>query len=298
MVSVRRFVSVTSLVAFVALGTSAVAFASPSPDGGSAADAGGHHGHRGGHRGRGDLLRASLHLDSISTAQRQQIEALVQQEKAAHANVAAARSQLLDAVAGRVAAGSVDDVALAPNVQAVEGAIQADEPGDRAALEQLHAILTPAQRVELVTRLESHGRRAQSGGGEGSERAREHGRADAGARASGEMRGHGGMWGRALNLSDAQKQQIAVNLRSIGQGADANKTAWKEQRSARQHLLEAFKADRFVMNEVAPPRDPQQVEQGVERIVRLAKASAPVLTPEQRATAAAKLHEMAARSGK
>ena len=287
MVTFRRFASVASLVAVtasLALGTGAVAFA--SPDAGQTAEAGAHsHGHRG---HRGDLLRASLHLDSLSSAQRQQIEALVQQEKAAHANVAAARSQLLDAVAGRVAAGDVDDVALAPNVQAVEGAIQADEPGDRAALEKLHAILTPAQRVELVTKLESHGR-----GGHKAD-AGEHGREGAGHEARG-GRG-GGMWGRALGLTDAQKAQIAVNLKSIGPAPD--KAVWKEARDARVHLLEAFKADRFVMNEVAPPRDPRVIEQGVDRIVRIAKASAPVLTQEQRATAAAKLHEMATRAKK
>ena len=56
----------------------------------------------------------------------------------------------------------MDDVALAPSVQAVEGAIQADEPGERAALEKLHAILTPAQRVELVTKIASRGAEAKA----------------------------------------------------------------------------------------------------------------------------------------
>jgi Spy/CpxP family protein refolding chaperone len=288
MVTIRRFASVASIIGFIALGTSAVAFA--APDAAATAEAAGqHHGHHGRH-GRGDLLRASLRLDSLSAAQRQQIEGLVQQEKAAHANVTTARSQLLEAVAGRVAAGNVDDVALAPSVQAVEGAIQADEPGDRAALEKLHGILTPAQRVELVNKLESH----EHGRREGE--AHEHGRGDAGPQAGGEGRGGRGMWGRALNLTDAQKQQIEVNLKSIGPAPD--KANWKEAREAHKRVLEAFKGDRFVMNEVAPPRDPRQIEQGVERVVRLAKASTPVLTPEQRATAAAKLREMAARSEK
>jgi Spy/CpxP family protein refolding chaperone len=282
MFSTRRFASVASVFTFVSvlgLGSSAVAFAAPAPDAAAAAEAGPpHHGHR----GHGDLLRASLHLDSLTTAQRQQIEALVQGEKAAHANVEVARSQLLQAVATQVAAGNVNDVALTPNVQAVEGAIQADEPGDRAALEKLHAILTPAQRVELVTKIE----------------AREHRGARRPADAGGAPRGEGGpgMWGHALNLTDAQKQQIGVNLRSIGPAPD--KTVWKEAREARQRVLEAFKGDRFVMREVAAPRDPRVIEQGVERIVRVAKASAPVLTAEQRATAAAKLQQMATRARK
>jgi Spy/CpxP family protein refolding chaperone len=278
MLSLRRFASVASIASFLALGSlaqSGIALASPAPP--PSADAGpvgGHHGHH----GRGDLLRASLHLDSLTTAQRQQIEALAQQERATHANVAAARSQLLQALATRVAAGSVDDAALAPSVQAVEGAIQADEPGDRAALEKLHAILTPAQRVELVTRIESHPHRAM-------ERAPDAGRPEGGF-----------LLGRALDLTPAQRDQIKANLGSSGPALD--KSVWKEARESRQHVLEAFKGDRFVMNEVAPQKDPRVIEQGIEHIVRIAKASAPVLTAEQRATAAAKLQKMATRAAK
>jgi Spy/CpxP family protein refolding chaperone len=289
MVSIRRFASVASLFAFLAVGTglSTSAFAAPSA-GPETGEVGAHHRHFGRH-GHGDLLRASLHLDSLSATQRQQVEALVQQEKAAHANVGVARSQLLQAVANRVAAGNVDEAALAPSVQAVEGAIQADEPGDRAAIEKLHAILTPAQRVELVTKIESHaGREHGNRGGPGAVAGAS---ADGGPRPA--MEHGGGMWGRALNLSDAQKQQIGANLRSSS-GAGPDKAVWKEARETRMHVLEAFKADRFVMSEVAPPRDPRLAQGEVDRIVRMAKASAPVLTPEQRATAAAKLRQMAA----
>ncbi len=193
----------------------------------------------------------------------------------------------MTAVADKVAAGNVDDIALAPNVRAVEGAIAADEPGDRAALEKLHAILTPAQRAELVARIESRESLRPANGRRGGRR-----------RGSGAAAGHVGgmMWGRALNLTDAQRQQIQVNLKSNGPAVD--KSEWKEARETRQHVLEAFKGDRFVMSEVAPPRDPRLIEENAERMVRLAKASAPVLTPEQRATAAAKLRQMAARGEK
>jgi Spy/CpxP family protein refolding chaperone len=281
MLNIRRFASVASVASFLALGSlaqSGIALASPEPaPSADASPGGGHHAHH----GRGDLLRASLHLDSLTTAQRQQIEALAQQEHATHANVAAARSQLLQALATRVAAGSVDDAALAPSVQAVEGAIQADEPGDRAALEKLHAILTPAQRVELVSRIESRTHRAM-------ERV-----ADAGGTEG--MRG-GFLWGHALDLTPAQRDQIKANLASSAPAVD--KSVWKEAREGRQHVLEAFKGDRFVMNEVAPQKDPRVIEQGIEHIVRIAKASAPVLTSAQRATAAAKLQKMATRATK
>ena len=69
----------------------------------------------------------------------------------------------------------------------------------------------------------------------------------------------------------------------------------EEAHESREQVIQAFKGDRFVMNEIAPTKDPRLVDEGVVHMVRLAKASAPVLTAEQRATAAAKLQEMAAR---
>jgi Spy/CpxP family protein refolding chaperone len=270
----QRIASVASLFTFLAAGTAAVAHAD------TAATEPAAHGHH--HRGHGDLLRASLRLDSLTAAQRQQIEGLVAQEKATHANVRAARSQLFQALASGVAAGNVDDIALSPQVRAVETAMAADEPTDRATLEKLHAVLTPAQRTELVTRVEAH---MQRGG------ALQH--ADAGA--TGRREGMG-PWAHALNLTDAQRQQIGANLRSIGPAVDP--TVRKDARESRLHVVEAFKGDRFVMSEVAPLPDPRLLEQEALRPVRLAKAGAPVLTPEQRATAAGKLRDVATREAK
>jgi Spy/CpxP family protein refolding chaperone len=266
------------LGALVSVGSAAVAHAAP----GESEQAQGEHAHRG-HHGRerhGDLVHAALRLDSLGDAQRQQIEGLIAQEKGVHANVRVARSQLLEAVAAGVAAGNVDDIALSPNVKAVESAIQADEPAERATLERLHAILTPAQRVELVGRLESHA---------GPRGPRESLREDAGAQT--EHRGPR-PFARELNLTDAQRAQIATNLRSIGPATD--RSAWKGAHETERHVLEAFKGDRFVMNEVAPPRDPRLVEQEAMRVVRMAKASAPVLTVTQRSTAATELRTRAA----
>jgi Spy/CpxP family protein refolding chaperone len=274
MLNFRRFVSVTSLFSLLAIGTAGVAAAATN-DASAEANAS----HRA-HRGHVDLLHASLRLDSLTASQRQQIEALVQGERSSHTNIRAARSQLLQAVAGEMASGAIDEAALKPSVQALEGAIEADEPADRAALETLHTILTPAQRTELVSRVEArHGHHAPP--------------SDGGARPA---RMHGGMWGRDLNLTDAQKQQIGANLRSAGPGVD--RALWTEARGTHEQVLTAFKGDTFVMNQVAPPRDPRLIDAEAERIVRVAKASAPILTPDQRAAAATKLRAMAARSPK
>jgi hypothetical protein len=72
-------------------------------------------------------------------------------------------------------------------------------------------------------------------------------------------------------------------------------TLREEERATHKRLLEAFKGDRFVMSELAPAKDPRLVADEAEGMVRMAKAVNPVLTPEQRATAAAKLRQMASR---
>jgi Spy/CpxP family protein refolding chaperone len=271
--------SVVSVLA-VCMGVvgSTVASAAPEPQQqAQQQDAGARH-HR--HHGRGDLLHASLRLESLSASQRTQIEQLVASDKAATANVRAARGQLTQALAAGLGAGNVNEQALGPQLQALEGAIEADEPVMRGTLEKLHAILTPAQRTELVNKVEGREARMQAWmaehRGAGSAQTRE---------------GNVGPWGRALGLTDAQRAQIKANLGSTPAVDPALRV---EARTERQRVLDAFKGDRFVMNEIAPARDPRLIDEEPGRMVRLAKAAAPVLTADQRATAAAKLQQMAA----
>jgi Spy/CpxP family protein refolding chaperone len=274
----QRLASTASILATVLMGYGATAMA--MPDQAAAAEHAGHeHGHRG-HHGRGDLVRAALHLDSLTPAQRQQIEALVQQEKANGAHVRTARGQLMEAVARGVDAGNVDPNAVKPQMQALESAIANAEPGKRASLEKLHAILTPAQRTELVSRIGHHfagGPKAGDGGAPHPELKARLGRPLAGL-------GH-------LNLTDAQKQQIEANMKSGGAAPD--RSLWKSEMETHKRVIEAFGADRFVMNELAPPEDPRVIDAEVGRMVSFAKAAAPVLTPEQRVAASAKLRAMA-----
>jgi Spy/CpxP family protein refolding chaperone len=270
--------SVVSVLA-VCLGVvgSTVASAAPEPQQqGQQQEPGARH-HK--HHGRGDPLHASLRLESLSASQRTQIEQLVASEKAATANVRAARGQLTQAVAAGLGSGNVSEQTVAPQLQAVEGAIQAEEPVMRGTLEKLHAILTPAQRTELVGKIEAREAKMQA-------RMAEHREAGASQAKEGGV----GPWGRALGLTDAQRAQIKANLG----GAPAVDPALRlEARTERERVIEAFKGDRFVMNEIAAPKDPRLINEEAARMVRLAKAAAPVLTAEQRATAAAKLQQMA-----
>jgi Spy/CpxP family protein refolding chaperone len=216
----------------------------------------------------GDLVHAAMNLGSLTSTQRSQIEALINQETAAHANLNTAHAQLLTALADAVSAGNVDAAALAPKEQMVVSAVIADDPADRAALEKLHAILTPAQRAELVndaeSRMQAHDQKMGAG--------------------------HGFMT-KELNLTAAQQNQIDANLRTMKESTDdATRT---QERARHQAVLEAFKSNTFVMSQVAPAKNPQTVQKWVDHIVVMAQAETPVLTPEQRATVAAKLREWA-----
>jgi Spy/CpxP family protein refolding chaperone len=280
--TIRSLVFSASILASMTAAWAGTATAAP---GQAQAEADGGSGHHHGRHHHGNLLHASLQLPSLSSAQRQQIEALLSQERSAHANVESARAALLTAVASGIDAGKVDPTSLQPKVSAVASAIAADEPGEDAALEKLHAILTPAQRTELVQQVTSH--MGHTGG-------------DAGRRDGGAGRGHGGGPGGplgTLNLSDAQKQQIHTAMQSAHQApSDAEKNEMKTYFEARKQMLQAFEGDRFVMRELVPPKPADAIQREADRIVTLASAATPVLTADQRSTASAKLRAMAART--
>ncbi len=162
------------------------------------------------------------------------------------------------------------------------GAIEADEPGDRAGARE--AARDPNPRAAggagargsrpRPTRARWVARRKRAG------RGRAAGRPRAGSRnGSGNADGH---VGARCNLRPTpQRQRIrAEPAGAAGPAVDASVQSGRRRRETRQQVLEAFKGDQFVMSQVAPPRDPRLVEAGAERIVRMAKASAPVLTPE------------------
>ncbi len=254
---IRRAVMSASFASAVALG--GVALAQPS-DAAAPQQSGHRHPHRDG------LLREALGLDTLSPAQRSSIEALIQQRRDAAAPVRSADAQVLTMLAQQVEQASIDRQALAPALSAEQSAAVAENAVDRDALNKLHALLTPAQRSELVDRLEA--RTAQWRHGDGG-------------RPGARRELHERM--AKLSLTPEQKAQIAANLRAErtpGQGA---------HRGERREALEAFRGDSFDAGTLA------HVERRGERAEKLAQAMVPVLTPAQRATLAGELRARAAR---
>lgn len=206
--------------------------------------------------------------------QRTQIEQLATEAESRHAAATQAHQDLALALADQVEKGSIDRAALQPKIDAAAAAFQQTRPADRAALEKLHAILDPAQRVAFVDALES----------------RMHDRAH-------EFKGlHGKMqeWATDLKLSDEQKDQIRASLKdqfmSHRDEHAEHRAQRKEGHERGQKVFEAFKGDRFVMDEVAPPVDAAaKANKMADRMVGMAQAALPILTPEQRSLAAAKI---------
>src|ERR1700690_2606300 len=225
------------------------------------------------HAHRAGLLGAALKLDSLTADQRTAIEALKERRRAATGPLRAADAQVLTLLAQEVEQGSVDPHALAPALTAEHTAAAAETAVEEDALNQLHAVLTPAQRGQLVDSIEAAHRQAP----------RDH---DAG------HRGHGksAMWGGKLGLTPEQKSQIAANLAAErGAGGPADGGHHTRGDAGRGQALEAFRGTSFDAHALV------RVEHRGEWAEKIAQAMVPVLSPAQRATFASGLRARAAR---
>jgi Spy/CpxP family protein refolding chaperone len=223
----------------------------------------------------------------LTADQRTHIEQLAADADARHGDARAARKDLTMTLAAQVEAGRIDRAALAPKLDALAAALQKAQPADRASFEQLHAILGSDQRVAFVDALEAH--------------IGEH---------MGAMRDTHPLkqWADDLKLSEDQKTQIRTALKSsfgghFGGPGHEGRPGHEGGRGPHAHgdghergakLLAAFKQDRFVIDEVVPAKDiSKQVAHMSDRFLGIAETVLPILTPDQRKIAAAKLRERA-----
>jgi Spy/CpxP family protein refolding chaperone len=251
---IQRVVTFASLAGTLAVLPAGVAFAQTPDTPGQAPHAKHHRMHQHG------LIGAALKLDSLSPEQRAQIEQLVQARRTASAPVRQADAQVLTTLAQQVESAKADPQALAPSLAAEHAAAMNQVQVDRTTLAQLHTILTPAQRNQLVDAVE-----ARTGG--------EHGARE----------GKQGFGGARLGLTPEQKAQIRANL-----GAERPRVYLLGKRAEMHAALESFRGDSF------DPSGITRLHDGGEREVRMTNAMIPVLTPNQRATVAERLRNRAA----
>ena len=251
---IRRTATFASLAGVLALVPAGVALAN---DGQASATEHPRGEHRQGHRG--GLLGAALKLDSITAEQRSSIEQLIAQRRTARTPVRQADAQLLTVLAQQVEQAQIDPQGLAPSLSTEQSAAEAENAVDRDTLNRLHAILSPAQRGQLVDRIE--GMLANHG--------TKHGEKESADRAG---------WG--LQLTAEQRAQIRANLRAA---MPTNGTPHVSPNA----LLQAFRGDTFDASAFVMVRNPGT------RMERLAQAVVPVLSPSQRATWATHLRTRA-----
>jgi hypothetical protein len=206
----------------------------------------------------------ALKLGSLTPEQRTAIEQLVAQRRAAGVPVRQADAQVLTVLAHQVEQASFDAQALAPSLGAEQAAAVAQSNVERDTLNRLHALLTPAQRGELVDMVGTAG---------------PHGKHERGAKDDHER----GERGAKLGLTPEQKAKIHASLE-----ADRAADAAAPQKGQWKAALESFRNASFDAGTMV------RVERRGEQAARLAKAMAPVLTPNQRATVATELRARAA----
>jgi Spy/CpxP family protein refolding chaperone len=253
---INRIITFASITSALALVPAGVAFAQD----GTPQTAQHAKGHKGEHR-KG-LVGAALKLESLTPDQRTQIEQLLSQRRAAAKPVRQADAQVLGVLAQQVFADKMDTQALAPSLAVERLAVAQERSIDALTLDRLHSILTPAQRTELVDKIEA--------------------RMAKGPRA-GEGANKGGGWkgGGKLGLSEQQREQVKANLQA------SRPATGNPQRGQMKAALESFKGDAFNAGALARPADPG------DREVRLTQAMLPVLTPNQRAAYADMLQHRA-----
>lgn len=229
-----------------------------------------HHRHH--HGGVAMFLVMSLDVLGVSDQQRGAITKIQQDLALELEPVHAAQGSVLSILADGVAAGAVDkakvDAAIA-NVDATTAA--SGKTATAEALNQLHAVLSPPQRKALVEKLQAHWQVWQDAN------------AEAGAPAA---------VASDLGLSADQVSRIRAAVQTSS--TDATKSFDRARADSRLNDFgTAFQGEAFDAETLTGPTA-DLAGQGLRRMARLYEAAAPVLTPDQRTKAAARLRVHAA----
>jgi Spy/CpxP family protein refolding chaperone len=235
--------------------------------------------------------RVRMMADLLSTVplrddQRTEIEKLASDADARHAATSGAHADVMKTLAAQVEAGQIDRPALQAKIDAAADAANANHPADQAALVRLHDILTPEQRGQVADAMQAH-HKGMHGEAHG-----EHGA----------HMDHMQQWKTDLKLTDAQVEQIKAIFASMraaheakekgehGEGGEhADFKAMHEQGKA---FADSFRSDTLTL---PPPHDAHAMANKMaDHFIGVAQAVLPILTPEQRGLAAAKLREHAA----
>lgn len=227
--------------------------------------------------------------------QRTAIEKLATDAEARHQAALPLRANLANAIAAQVESGKVDEAALQPQIDALTANFETQRPLDHAAFQKMHDLLDATQRQAFVDAV--------------------HANMDA---KKGEHKGMRGEkmqeWATALNLTDAQKDQIKTSMQTefaahlkasafdkdapppgangAAPGAAGNPGGHMHGGpGGRGHILDNFTADTYSIDQAAPAMADMKAHGGemVTHGVHFVEVILPTLTADQRKIAADKI---------
>jgi hypothetical protein len=147
-----------------------------------------------GSHGMVKFIGEALSTVALRADQRVAIEKLATDAETRHASQKSLRTDLANAVAAQVETGKIDETALQPQVDALAASWEQQRPLDHAAFQKLHDLLDATQRQAFVDAFHANMQAKH-----------------------GQHEGHGAKmqeWATALNLTDAQKDQIKTSMQT------------------------------------------------------------------------------------
>lgn len=182
----------------------------------------------------------------------------------------AAGKDFAGTLADGVAAGKVDRAKVDTAITKLVTQVQAVHDASLTAIDQLHALLTPAQRAKLVDDLQAHWEKWKDAHGRDEADDHQH------------RSGHLLALVRELGLSQEQADKIKASFHDKMK-ASPQEHAHKDVQDHLTAFAAAFKAETFDAKKVTGAKAAAHMARwGSTRMARFVEAATPTLTPEQR----------------
>lgn len=225
------------------------------------------------------LLASAWKLSDLSADQEVKLQAIEEKLRQAGAPRRAAQKDLAELFAKSLEAGKLDETAVNAQIDRIAQLADAEKDATAAALDHVHALLSPAQRSEVIELTKTAWKNHE--GKEGK-----HHEGGPGMHMMKKM-------AEDLNLTDAQKQAFHDKLESMPK---PDKSQFEGMKSKMKTVADAFVSDSFDAKALGVgDKGAARAKGFATRMEKMIEASIEILDPGQRATLAQKIREHAAK---
>jgi hypothetical protein len=224
------------------------------------------------------FIAMSLDTMGVDDAKHAKIDKIQSSIYACMVPVGEVENKVLLTLADGVAAGAVDTAKVDATIAKLDSTANVHECSIDA-LNQLHALLSPAERTALVDKVHAHWEVWHQANHDVEARAHE-------------LQGQVGHLTRELSLTPDQVEKISTSLRAALAGL-ASKFDPKKAEAHRQGFAQAFVGETFDAKSITPVGHTHLSSHGTARMALFYETLAPLLTPTQRTTLAEHLREHA-----